>query len=153
MNKRSSPGFTLVELLTVMAIVLILAGMVMVTMSYTTGKAARVRAEGEKQALSVACENYKTDNGGYPQDKNLTDNVNMDPNSGPGAVTDITAGSYYCKSAFWLYASLTGDYNGDGVTDPQDGIVLYNLSGNDSADASGAHQLLPRSARRYEGPA
>jgi len=143
MKKRSSPGFTLVELLTVIAIILILVGMVMVTMSFTSSKAARTRALTEIHALSAACESYKTDNGNYPQDQNLTDSPNLDPNSTNGAVTSTEPGSYYCKSAFWLYACLTGDYNGDGVTDQQDGVALYTYWGISAPDHLVPTNYLP----------
>lgn len=60
-------GFTLVELLTVVAIIGILAGLILSTSGYIQKKAARSRAEAEIAAMEAALESYKADNGAYPQ--------------------------------------------------------------------------------------
>jgi len=60
-------GFTLVELLIVIAIIAILAALTLNTAGYIQKKAARSRAETEIAALSAALESYKADNGDYPQ--------------------------------------------------------------------------------------
>ena len=59
-------GFTLIELIVIVTIIVILAGLVLSTVGYVQKKAARSRAETEIAALSSACENYKADNGIYP---------------------------------------------------------------------------------------
>ncbi len=59
-------AFTLVELLTVIAIIAILAGLLLAAGSGIMKKAARSRASAEIQAMSTALEAYKTDNGIYP---------------------------------------------------------------------------------------
>ncbi len=56
-------AFTIVEVLVVMAIILVLAGLVLGTSSYVHNKGARSRAEAEIAAMSAALENYKADNG------------------------------------------------------------------------------------------
>lgn len=73
MNKSPFPfhaskrAFTLVELLTVIAIIAILAGLVLSTAGYIQKKAARSRAEAEIAAMEAALESYKADNGIYPE--------------------------------------------------------------------------------------
>jgi len=71
-------GFTLIELLVVIAVIGILAGLVLQTAGYAQKKGARSRAEAEIAALSAALENYKSDNGGYPDgtNTNTTDSGN-----------------------------------------------------------------------------
>ena len=64
----SRRAFTIVELLVVMAIILVLAGLILATSSYVQNKGARSRAEAEIAAMSAALENYKADNGVYPSD-------------------------------------------------------------------------------------
>jgi type II secretory pathway pseudopilin PulG len=59
-------AFTLLELLIVMTIIIILAGLTIATMSYVQTKSRRSRAEAEIAAMSAALENYKADNGVYP---------------------------------------------------------------------------------------
>ena len=64
-------AFTLIELLVVIAIIAILAGLLLNTAGYIQKKGAMSRAETEIAALTVALENYKADNGDYPQGNNV----------------------------------------------------------------------------------
>ncbi len=56
-------AFTIVELLIVIAIILVLAGLILATSGYVQTKGKRSRAEAEIAAISAALENYKADNG------------------------------------------------------------------------------------------
>ncbi|MEA3187455.1 MAG: hypothetical protein QOD99_1285, partial [Chthoniobacter sp.] len=56
-------AFTLVELLVVMAVIAILASIALQLSGVARKKAAMSRARGEIQAMEVACEAYKADNG------------------------------------------------------------------------------------------
>jgi prepilin-type N-terminal cleavage/methylation domain-containing protein len=60
-------AFTLVEMLVVMAVIAILAGIILSLNGNIQTTSARNRAQGEIRAMSAACEAYKADNGGYPQ--------------------------------------------------------------------------------------
>ena len=60
---RRQRAFTIVELLIVIAIILVLAGLILATSGYVQTKAKRSRAEAEIAAISAALENYKADNG------------------------------------------------------------------------------------------
>src|SRR5215813_5312300 len=60
-------AFTLIELILVVGIIIVLAGLVLSTVGYARKKGARARAETEIAALAAACENYKADNGVYPR--------------------------------------------------------------------------------------
>ncbi len=115
---RSSRAFTLIEMLVVMAVIAILAGIILSVNGLVQGKAARARAEGEIKALSAGCEAYKGDNGSYPQD-NTTDG--LDPRS-KGSPTD------YQNASKVLYRALSGDTNTSGRVDATDG--KYDISGN-----------------------
>jgi general secretion pathway protein G len=65
--RNSSPaGFTLVELLTVLIIIVILAGLVVGAAKYALTKGATSRAQAEIAAMELALEHYKSDNGVYP---------------------------------------------------------------------------------------
>ena len=56
MNNRA---FTLIELLTVMTIIGILAGLILMVSGFVQKKAAVSRAEAEIQAMSAACESVQ----------------------------------------------------------------------------------------------
>src|SRR5258705_969383 len=65
-GKRYNAAFTLIELIVVVGIITILAGLVLSTAGYARKKGARARAETEIAAMSAALENYKADNAVYP---------------------------------------------------------------------------------------
>lgn len=81
------PGaFTLLELLVVVAIISILAGLVIGTAGFIQRKSAMARAEAEIAALSAALENYKAENGDYP----ITTNANPETNTAPPSNTVLS---------------------------------------------------------------
>jgi general secretion pathway protein G len=59
-------GFTLIEILVVLVIIMILVGIVASASKYAMGKAARSRAQSEIAMMETALESYKSDNGIYP---------------------------------------------------------------------------------------
>lgn len=59
--------FTLLELLTVMMVAAILAGIILVAASGVTGKSKRAAVRSELQQIQMALEKYKDDWGYYPQ--------------------------------------------------------------------------------------
>ncbi len=103
---RASAAFTIIELLIVMAIIIVLAGLIIGTSGYVQKKGARSRAEAEIAALSAALESYKADNGIYPTSPATE---SLDPTN-----TDSNA---YKAASFFLYGELSGDRNGDGTAD------------------------------------
>ncbi|MGB6221008.1 prepilin-type N-terminal cleavage/methylation domain-containing protein [Haloferula sp.] len=63
---RRPQGFTLMELLVVVSIMVILAGLTMGLMSYVNQKQASETAKVQLGLLELAIEEYKADNGVYP---------------------------------------------------------------------------------------
>jgi general secretion pathway protein G len=107
-------AFTLVELLVVMVIILILAGLILATSSYVQKKGYRSRAEAEIAAISAALENYKADNGVYPRDVNSSDQANP-----TGSLSDKA----YTTASVLLYEQLFGASNG--ARTPTSGAKTY----------------------------
>src|ERR1700757_5007127 len=70
--KRRYNAFTLIELIVVVGIISVLAGLVLSTVGYARKKGALARAETEIAAMSAALENYKSDNAIYPAYSGLT---------------------------------------------------------------------------------
>src|SRR6266513_2040811 len=102
-------AFTLLEVLVVITIMIILAGLVLSTFGYMQKKGARARAESEIAAMSAACESYKADNAIYPRDPTLntaTDTLDA------RALGDSTTPAYKTASLV-LYRALSGDTNLD----------------------------------------
>ncbi len=88
-------AFTLIELLTVMAVIAVLAGMILGMAGYVQRKAARDRARSEIAAMEAALESYRVDNGSYPANPLMRSSSATSPPTSGGA--DI------------LYQALTGD--------------------------------------------
>src|SRR4030088_717522 len=82
---RAECAFTILELLVVITIIIVLAGLILATTGYVQKKGARSRAEAEIAAMSAALESYKADNGIYPTNSTYTENVN--PTSSPVPAT------------------------------------------------------------------
>lgn len=59
-------GFTLVEILAVLLIVLALGALILFTSGYVQGRAVRHRTQAELTALATALESYRGDFGHYP---------------------------------------------------------------------------------------
>ncbi len=63
---RNNHGFSLIELMVVIVILGILAGMIMPKLMGRTDQAKRVKAQVDITALDTALKLYKLDNGSYP---------------------------------------------------------------------------------------
>ncbi len=106
-SARVSCGFTIVELLIVISVIIILAGLVLGTAGYVQKKGARSRAEAEIAAMSAALESYKADNGIYPQDdatNALKPTQHFDPDKGTPQ-----ANPEYFAAGSSLYVALSGN--------------------------------------------
>src|SRR6266567_4533300 len=103
-------AFTLIELIVVIAIIIVLAGLTLSTMGYVQKKGARARAETQIAAMSAAIENYKADNAIYPRGN--ADLSNTTPSDTDNLVAQ-TAGdpSSYQLASLFLYKQLSGDIN------------------------------------------
>ena len=93
------------ELLIVMAIIIVLAGLILATAGYVQNKGKRSRTEAEIAAISAALENYKADNGVYPSG---TETNALKANS----MTDPTDQKYK-DASLALYKAISGDADND----------------------------------------
>jgi type II secretory pathway pseudopilin PulG len=105
----TTSAFTLIELIVVIAIIIVLAGLILSTVGYVQKKGARSRAETEIAAMSAACESYKADNGVYPRDNatnGYTDSLDARTSGNP---------ANYQSASLYLYTQLSAT-NPDGST-------------------------------------
>src|SRR6266699_2304697 len=101
---RAEGAMTIIELLVVIIIIFILAGLVLSISSYVQNKGTRARAETEIAAISAALESYKADNGIYPR-SNDTDNLNAKSDFNPDPKL---TGSKYLPASLYLYTQVSG---------------------------------------------
>ena len=101
-------AFTIIELLVVISLIIILAGLILSTVGYVQNKGARSRAETEIAAISAALENYKADNGIYPRDptpNTATDKLDARTMKDSASADAVT----YQSASLVLYRALSGD--------------------------------------------
>jgi len=118
-HKRRYNAFTLIELILVVGIITVLAGLVLSTVGYARKKGARARAETEIAAISAALENYKSDNAVYV--RGPASAVTVGSITIPANVTDtLNAQAYldptnatYGQASLYLYTQLSGDLTGN----------------------------------------
>lgn len=110
-------SFTLIELLTVIAIIALLAGITIAAGGGLMKQAGRTRARSEIAGMSNALESYKVDNGAYPAAAFL-----LGPPQGAYTMDSSTPGGNYQQSSEILYQALSGKTN---YTDPATGAKYY----------------------------
>src|SRR5437016_13683642 len=103
-------SFTIAEVIIVIAIMLVLAGLILATSGYVQIKGKRSRAEAEIAAISTALENYRADNGIYPIDAATGTTNTLDART----MFNPTAAQYAAASVF-LYKELSGDPIGNRI--------------------------------------
>jgi general secretion pathway protein G len=103
-------AFTIIELLVVISIIIILAGLILSTVGYVQKKGARSRAEAEIAAMSAALESYKADNGIYPRG-NASGSGTTAPYDTDKLNARSPAASAYQPACLFLYKQLSGDTN------------------------------------------
>ncbi len=132
---RRSRGFTLVELLVVIGILVILAGLIAAMAMRGRDRAERVRIEADLQGIAVALEAYKQDFGDYPR----ISSAQTFPH--PMSAGDLDNAGLITGAELLCWA-LIGPY-------PVPGAAV-DFAPNDGADGPGFRQRGPRG--RVYGP-
>jgi len=127
---RNKSAFTLIELLLTIVIIMILAGLVIMTAGNIQKKGLRDRAKTELQAIAAALESYKIDNGTYP----ILQNGDPTGTAVPGGNAELrqalhpdTAGE---KVYFEFPENMGGTDETDDLTDPFGYNIGYYFSTN-----------------------
>ncbi len=132
MRRSSTQGFTLVEILTVIVIILIIAAMVVGLAGPAQKRAALAKAHAEIKSFSTACESYKSDFGGYPRLEGVTEaksggTAPLDPKKDGNPNT-----AAYQEASKFLYQELSGDKDLNGVlngdNEPKKGYFEFQKS-------------------------
>ena len=76
-SRPGSSGFTLIELMAVITIIVILAGLVVGGLGFVNDRQAKEKAKVQIALLSKAIEEYKLDNGVYPPSGNSADGLSQ----------------------------------------------------------------------------
>lgn len=108
--KRLSPhGFTLIEMVVVIAVIIALAALTIGVAGYVMRRGNRTQAQSEIRTIQTYCDAYKQDHGTYPQNADtdvLDPRVDFDP-----------ASPKYQKASLHLYSCVTGDFLPAGAPD------------------------------------
>lgn len=96
-QNSSRAGFTLMELMVVLAIIALLAGLTLGAFSFATKSASRNRTAAAAAAIKSGLENYKAEFGEYPEPADATSTI------------DIQKKTYRVGGAKMLYQAMSGD--------------------------------------------
>jgi len=108
MRRPITSAFTLIEMLTVMAVIAILASLIVPVNALVRRQASLGHAGGEIKTMGAACENYKGDFAGYPRDvpgsgaTSSTDELDPRDDGDPNT-------NKYKDACLYLYKCLSGD--------------------------------------------
>ena len=132
MKRQDARGFTLIEILTVIVVILIIAGFVIHAAGSAQIHGAKARARAEIAAISAACEAYKADNGTYPRRAGVTEpeeTANAASPIDPKKDGNARSQNYQIASQY-LYTELSGDkdLNGrlGGTGEPTKGYMAFD---------------------------
>jgi type II secretion system protein G len=129
MKTSRHSAFTLIELMVVIAIIAILAGLILSAAGYVQKKGARSRAEAEIAALGTALENYKADYGDYP-----TNSVSANTRSLITILMPTDGSKIY-------YEFKTNSTNATGFLDPFGNNYNYSYPGSVSRGGTNFYDL------------
>jgi len=136
------PGFTLVELLVVIGIIALLAGILLVALGKASDKARQTQTVATMNAFASACSVYKQEHGSYP---------GVIPESVLAANPVLTPNENACLALMGGYRVLTpADTPGD-TTNPLS-VAFDNYPGGTLAFNYGGWQLKVDVNRIGEGP-
>ena len=71
--RKTPAAFTLIELMVVITIIVILAGLVLIGLGFTAEKQARSKAQLQLELIGKGLEEFKSDTGSYPATSNSSD--------------------------------------------------------------------------------
>ena len=145
---QSSPGFTMIEILVVVAIIGILSALILGAAAYAMSKARRSRVETELATLVTAIQSYKSAKGFYPQDN--PNNYSKSPlfYELTGTVVTIYNSSPPIPASY--YSATTGDTL-NAMRAPSDFFTVYGtgVTGfvNTSTDPSQVQNFFGATAK------
>jgi prepilin-type N-terminal cleavage/methylation domain-containing protein len=142
MKTNTTRGFTIVELLTVMAVIAVLIGLLIPALAQVRDKAKEVQQKAQFHSIDVGLELYKSEYGAYPEsvDNNFDPNppawYDLDtPYCGANKLAEAMVGldmlGFHPKSGFTAEGTNDLDKDGTGniIYDPINGIqseTTYN---------------------------
>ena len=71
-SSRTRQGFTLIELMVVVAVIVILSGLTLGLHGFISAKSANEKAKAQLKTMELGLQRYEADYGGYPQDEDRT---------------------------------------------------------------------------------
>jgi general secretion pathway protein G len=134
MRQRRSPGFTLIEILVVVAILGILAAIALVNYRNAIERARQRRSMGDMRSLSTAVEAYAGDFGRYPPASGFTLPVGLDLPAG-----NLEATGPYLRPTYIRSVPLKDGWNswfGYGTTPEKTDYILRSTGREGMAESA-----------------
>lgn len=127
-------GFTLLEILTAIAVIGILLALLIPALSSVKDTAMKVKQRAQFHSIGVGLEAFYTDTGDYPPSEWNTTNYGYYSASQRLAEAMVGADGFGFHPDSWFYGDNTtgqvlGDIDGDGIPEPVYNVTGVNLSG------------------------
>ena len=133
-NRKGNLAFTLVELMVVVAVIGVVAGIVLAAAGGVQKKAARDQTKAEIKSIFVALERYRAANGGYP-------------------VVNVPSSSALYTNLTNFMTFRTNQISGQQILDPYGYPYWYRLVTNQASSGAGAVNMLGETAEVWSvGP-
>jgi len=133
-NRKGYLAFTLVELMVVVAVIGLIAGIVLSAAGGVQKKAARDQTKAEIKSIFVALERYRAANGGYP-------------------VVNVPSSSALYTNLTNFMTFRTNQISGQQILDPYGYPYWYRLVTNQASSGAGAVNMLGETAEVWSvGP-
>ncbi len=140
-------GFTIIELLIVIAVIAILVGIALPRFKGMRDEGNIARAKGELRTLQTAVESFRVHTGAYPATNSLADVTNATPQILATLPTDPFNGTndygYVCNSEYYVIYSVGPAGNGaatvtntGAVNETTNGASCIYVSNGTSADTT-----------------
>ena len=149
-----SRGFTLAELLTAMAIIAILIGLLVPTITLIQKTAQKVKQKSQFHGIEIALESFRTDFGDYPDSSREPPYPSLNPSVNFGycgaqklaeAIVGWDGFGVHPRTAFM--SDGMNDVDGDGIRE-----LVYNVSGGIFGSGGVFNETGPENHQVRKGP-
>ena len=142
-SRHDRTGFTLVEILTTIAIIAILLGLLIPALTMVEKAAVKVKQKAQFHGIEISLETFSTDTVDYPPSAwNPAIYGNYTPSQRLAeAMVGWDGIGFHPDSRF--RSDGKGDIDGDGILDPGGAGTLYNAIGGVAASSGAANDQTP----------
>ena len=153
-KKVTKRGFTIVELLTVMAVIAVLIGLLIPALSLVKDNAKKIQQKAQFHSIDVGVELYKSEFGSYPQSYDNNDGIDPDNTDDTGEYCGANKLAEAMVGLDLLGFHPNADFRSDGLNSVVDntGATLVDIDIYDTTGATATWQTAQENIDARKGP-